>query len=56
MDKRVVLCPFCDREQKVEIGNNVVRCERCGGVFNADPYDHQHPPEFWSNPETSVRF
>ncbi len=56
MEKRTVLCPFCDHEQRVETEKNVVRCIKCGGVFNTDPYDHEHPGEFWSNPDTSSRF
>jgi ribosomal protein L37AE/L43A len=56
MERKVVLCPFCDREQEIEVEKNVVRCEKCGGVFNTDPYDHEHPREFWSNPDTSARF
>jgi ribosomal protein L37AE/L43A len=56
MEKRVVLCPFCDREQEIELEKNIVRCMKCGGVFNTDPYDSEHPREFWSSPDTSARF
>jgi uncharacterized CHY-type Zn-finger protein len=54
MDKKVVLCPFCDKEQKTE--KMVISCDRCGKAFNADIYDHQHPEEFWANPDNSARF
>ncbi len=56
MEKTLVLCPFCDKEQKIEHEKHVVSCSRCGKAFNADPFSHVHPEEFWANPETSVRF
>ncbi len=56
MDKITVLCPFCDREQRVHEDMPVVNCERCGKPFNTTLSDMNHPDEFWSNPDTSVRF
>ena len=56
MDKIVALCPFCDREQKIEKEKHIVRCERCGRPFNNDVDAGMHPDEFWSNPDTSARF
>ena len=56
MDKTTVLCPFCDKEQRVHMEKNVVRCGGCGKAFHTDPFGQQHPEEFWSNPDTSVRF
>jgi uncharacterized CHY-type Zn-finger protein len=56
MDKILVLCPFCDREQRVHEEKPVVSCERCGKPFNNDLSAGKHPEEFWSNPDTSARF
>ena len=56
MDKSVVLCPFCDKEQRAEDEKHVVTCDRCGKAFNTDPHAHSHPEEFWANPDTSVKF
>lgn len=54
MDRRIVVCPRCDREQKVPLDRNVVKCG-CGSVFNVDVVDG-HPAEFWQNPDNSHRF
>lgn len=54
--KHLVLCPFCDNEQRVEAERHVASCKRCGKPFNSDPDMHFHPEEFWANPETSARF
>jgi hypothetical protein len=54
MDKRIVICPKCDKEQKVPLHKNVVKCS-CGGVFNVDVVE-EHPSEFWQNPDNSHRF
>jgi uncharacterized CHY-type Zn-finger protein len=56
MDRSVVMCPFCDKEQEAEDGKHVIVCGQCGKPFNADTYGHAHPDEFWANPETSARF
>jgi uncharacterized CHY-type Zn-finger protein len=54
--ERVVLCPFCDHEQRAREERVVIRCERCSRAFNADIDDTEHPSEFWANPDSSVRF
>jgi len=56
MDKIMVLCPFCDKEQRIHTEKHIVRCERCGRAFNNNPHGDAHPEEFWSNPDTSARF
>jgi uncharacterized CHY-type Zn-finger protein len=56
MRKSVVICPFCDNEQSVDEEKHVVTCDKCGKPFNADPFRHNHPEEFWANPDTSARF
>ena len=57
MDKDIVLCPFCDNEQKIEDEDkHIVTCGKCGKPINIDPFRHNHPEEFWSNPHNSARF
>ena len=53
MDKRIVLCPRCDRELKVAHSNKEARC-KCGNVIKLE--EHHHPREFWHNPDNSHRF
>jgi len=54
--RHLVLCPFCDNEQRVEREIHISSCRKCGKPFNSDPDVHSHPQEFWANPETSARF
>ena len=56
MDKMIVLCPFCVKEQRVGVVREIVRCERCGKPINNDIFANTHPEEFWSNPDTCARF
>jgi ribosomal protein L37AE/L43A len=56
MDKTIVLCPFCDKEQSIRNEKQIAKCDRCGKPFNNDIFADMHPNEFWANPDTSVRF
>lgn len=56
MDRSIIVCPFCDSEQKVEAEKHIVSCGKCGKPINVDPFSHNHPEEFWANPDTSARF
>jgi len=53
---RLVLCPFCDNEQRIALHKTSVVCSRCGEVFEIEMEDCNHPPEFWHNPHTSHSF
>lgn len=55
MDKRIVICPKCDREQRIPLDRNIVRCKKCGYAFNVD-LDDKHPEEFWHNPDSGHKF
>ncbi len=55
MEKRIVICPKCDKEQRVPVDKNVVRCKKCGFAFNVDT-DDRHPHEFWHNPDSGHKF
>jgi len=53
---RLVICPYCDTEQRVELDRPIVKCKKCGKPINIDIEDHTHPQEFWHNPDTSHKF
>lgn len=53
---RLVICPHCDKEQRVGIDVAVTKCRRCRKGFNIDVGDSAHPQEFWHNPDTSPAF
>ena len=53
---RLVVCPFCDAEQRVLLDTGMVRCKNCGQVFEIEEEFTEHPEEFWHNPDNSAVF
>jgi len=53
---RLILCPNCDEEQRVNLGVVKVKCKRCEKTFKVDAEKPKHPHHFWHNPDTSGDF
>ncbi|MBN2042977.1 MAG: hypothetical protein JW754_04190 [Candidatus Aenigmarchaeota archaeon] len=53
---RLVLCPHCDREQRVKINETSVKCKGCKKTFRVKKENGKHPEHFWHNPDTSHHF
>lgn len=54
-NSRIVLCPFCDTEQRVLLEEGIIKCRKCGQIFEIGEEFSEHE-EFWHNPDNSAIF
>ncbi len=55
-DKRLILCPNCDAELRIELAEGMAECVECGKKFEVKKESKKHPEHFWQNPDTSDQF